>query len=147
MSGRRRIALLSVSDKTGLIDLANGLVRAGFEVVSTGGTQRTLAEAGVPVFFVRVGTQAQFGGSVRQAIMDGFAELVERIQPPLLPHVTHPLTLARGYQGKGMPEGQVSLSLRLTFRSADRTLTDAEVQKAMDDVLRALRDKHSGVQR
>ena len=29
------------------------------------------------------------------------------------------------YQGKGVPEGQVSVSLRLTFRSPDRTLTDA----------------------
>jgi fumarate hydratase subunit alpha len=61
------------------------------------------SDAGVPVFFVRVGTQAQFSGSVRQAITDGFAELVESIQPPLLPHVTHPLTLERGYKGKGMP--------------------------------------------
>jgi fumarate hydratase subunit alpha len=61
------------------------------------------SDAGVPVFFVRVGTQAQFSGSVRQAITDGFAELVETIRPPLLPHVTHPLTLERGYQGKGMP--------------------------------------------
>ena len=61
------------------------------------------SDAGVPVFFVRVGTQAQFSGDVRRAITDGFAELVESIQPPLLPHVTHPLTLERGYQGKGMP--------------------------------------------
>lgn len=61
------------------------------------------SDAGVPVFFVRVGTQARFGGSVRQAITDGFAELVSTIQPPLLPHVTHPLTLARGHQGKDMP--------------------------------------------
>jgi fumarate hydratase subunit alpha len=61
------------------------------------------SDAGVPVFFVRVGTQAQFSGSVRQAITDGFAELVETIQPPLLPHVTHPLTLERGYKGMGMP--------------------------------------------
>ncbi len=44
----------------------------------------------MPVFFVRVGTQAQFSGNVRQAITDGFAELVETIQPPLLPHVTNP---------------------------------------------------------
>jgi len=51
------------------------------------------------------------------------------------------------YLGKGVPEGKVSLSLRLTFRSADRTLTDAEVQKAMDDVLSALREKHNVVQR
>jgi phenylalanyl-tRNA synthetase beta chain len=63
-----------------------------------------------------------------------------------------PATLVRvrefdRYQGKGVPEGKVSLSLRLTFRSADRTLTDAEVQKAMDDVLSALRSKHDAIQR
>jgi fumarate hydratase subunit alpha len=61
------------------------------------------SDAGVPVFFVRVGTQARFEGNVRQAITEGFAELVRTIQPPLLPHVTHPLTLERGHQGKGMP--------------------------------------------
>jgi phenylalanyl-tRNA synthetase beta chain len=51
------------------------------------------------------------------------------------------------YQGKGIPEGKVSLSLRLTFRSSDRTLTDAEVQAAMDRVLGALKEKHGAVQR
>lgn len=61
------------------------------------------SDAGVPVFFVKIGTQARFSGSVRQAITDGFAELVESIQPPLLPHVTNPLTLERGYRGRGMP--------------------------------------------
>ena len=61
------------------------------------------SDAGIPVFFVRVGAQAQFAGSVRQAIVDGFDELVGSIQPPLLPHVTNPLTLERGYKGKGMP--------------------------------------------
>jgi len=61
------------------------------------------SDAGVPVYFLRIGTQAQFCGSVRQAIVDGFAQLVGTITPPLLPHVTHPLTLARGYAGKGMP--------------------------------------------
>lgn len=61
------------------------------------------SDAGVPVFFVRVGTQARFDGSVRRAITEGFAELVARIEPPLLPHVTHPLTGERGYAGRGMP--------------------------------------------
>ena len=42
-------ALLSVSDKTGLLDFARGLVAAGVELVSTGGTRRHLEEAGVPV--------------------------------------------------------------------------------------------------
>ena len=51
------------------------------------------------------------------------------------------------YQGKGIPENKVSLSLRLTFRSSDRTLTDAEVQTAMDAVLAALTTEHGAVQR
>ena len=52
------------------------------------------------------------------------------------------------YQGKGVPDGKVSLSLRLTFRSPDRTLTDAEVQKAMDARARgAASERHSAVQR
>ena len=44
-----RRALLSVSDKTGLVDFGRGLVAHGFELVSTGGTARTLREAGLPV--------------------------------------------------------------------------------------------------
>jgi phenylalanyl-tRNA synthetase beta chain len=51
------------------------------------------------------------------------------------------------YQGKGVPDGQVSLSLRLTFQSPERTLTDAEVQDAMDAVLMAVKEKHAAVQR
>ncbi len=46
---RPRRALLSVSDKAGLVSFAEGLVAAGFELVSTGGTARTLREAGLPV--------------------------------------------------------------------------------------------------
>ena len=42
-------ALLSVSDKTGLVELARGLAERGFELVSTGGTARTIRDAGVPV--------------------------------------------------------------------------------------------------
>ena len=44
-----RRALLSVSDKTGIVDLGRGLVALGFELVSTGGTARTLRDAGLPV--------------------------------------------------------------------------------------------------
>ncbi len=42
-------ALLSVYDKTGLVEFGAGLVRLGFELVSTGGTARALREAGLPV--------------------------------------------------------------------------------------------------
>jgi phosphoribosylaminoimidazolecarboxamide formyltransferase/IMP cyclohydrolase len=44
-----RRALLSVSDKTGLIELAQGLAGHGVELVSTGGTARALREAGLQV--------------------------------------------------------------------------------------------------
>jgi phosphoribosylaminoimidazolecarboxamide formyltransferase / IMP cyclohydrolase len=44
-----KLALLSVSDKTGLVDFARGLVEAGFTIISTGGTKKALADAGVPV--------------------------------------------------------------------------------------------------
>jgi phosphoribosylaminoimidazolecarboxamide formyltransferase/IMP cyclohydrolase len=42
-------ALLSVSDKSGLIPFATALVAGGWELISTGGTSRALAEAGLPV--------------------------------------------------------------------------------------------------
>ena len=42
-------AIISVSDKTGVTDFAKGLSQLGFEIFSTGGTQKALAEAGVPV--------------------------------------------------------------------------------------------------
>ncbi|GMN13303.1 bifunctional phosphoribosylaminoimidazolecarboxamide formyltransferase/IMP cyclohydrolase [Altererythrobacter sp. MTPC7] len=44
-----RRALLSVSDKTGLADLAGKLAKAGVELISTGGTARMLREAGMDV--------------------------------------------------------------------------------------------------
>ncbi|WP_287980156.1 bifunctional phosphoribosylaminoimidazolecarboxamide formyltransferase/IMP cyclohydrolase [Sphingomonas sp.] len=46
---RIRRALLSVSDKTGVVDLARGLAAKGVELVSTGGTAKTLREAGLDV--------------------------------------------------------------------------------------------------
>jgi phenylalanyl-tRNA synthetase beta chain len=51
------------------------------------------------------------------------------------------------YQGKGVPEGRVSLSVRLTLQAADRTLTDAEVQQTIDAILAALVREHRAVQR
>jgi phosphoribosylaminoimidazolecarboxamide formyltransferase / IMP cyclohydrolase len=42
-------ALLSVSDKTGIVELARGLVECGIGLLSTGGTARLIGEAGLPV--------------------------------------------------------------------------------------------------
>jgi phenylalanyl-tRNA synthetase beta chain len=51
------------------------------------------------------------------------------------------------YQGKGVAEGSVSLSVRLTFQATDRTLTDADVQRTVDTILAALVREHAAVQR
>jgi phenylalanyl-tRNA synthetase beta chain len=51
------------------------------------------------------------------------------------------------YTGKGVPAERVSLSLRLTFRAPDRTLTDDEVQAAMDTILAALKHELGAEQR
>ena len=42
------------------------------------------------------------------------------------------------YQGKGIPDGKVSLSFRLTFQSPGRTLTDDECSAAMTAIVTAL---------
>jgi len=42
------------------------------------------------------------------------------------------------YEGRGIPEGRVSLAFRLVFQRADRTLTDAEVNSVMDRVVASL---------
>jgi phosphoribosylaminoimidazolecarboxamide formyltransferase/IMP cyclohydrolase len=68
-----RRALLSVSDKTGLGPFAAGLVRLGFELVSTGGTARALREAGLPVTDV--------------AAVTGFPELLDGRVKTLHPRV------------------------------------------------------------
>jgi phosphoribosylaminoimidazolecarboxamide formyltransferase/IMP cyclohydrolase len=62
-----RRALVSVSDKAGLVELARGLHGAGVEVVSTGSTAARIAEAGVPVTAVEdvTGFPEVLGGRVK----------------------------------------------------------------------------------
>jgi phosphoribosylaminoimidazolecarboxamide formyltransferase/IMP cyclohydrolase len=62
-----RRALLSVSDKTGLVEFARALAITGIEIVSTGGTARTLVEAGIPVVDVAslTGFPEIMGGRVK----------------------------------------------------------------------------------
>lgn len=60
-------ALISVSDKTGLVDLAKALSEAGVEIVSTGSTAKTISEAGVAVTEVSsvTGFQETLDGRVK----------------------------------------------------------------------------------
>jgi phenylalanyl-tRNA synthetase beta chain len=67
-------------------------------------------------------------------------------------HAAAPATLVSivefdRYHGKGVPEGRVSLSLRLTFRDPERTLTDDEAQEATEHIVDALRSAHGAEQR
>lgn len=73
-------ALLSVSDKTGLVEFAQALVELGVELVSTGGTHRLLTEHGIPVRPVDAVT--------------GFPEILDGRVKTLHPHV-HGGILAR----------------------------------------------------
>ena len=45
-------ALISVSDKTGVVEFARALTAMGVEIVSTGGTMKVLQDAGVPVIYI-----------------------------------------------------------------------------------------------
>lgn len=48
----KKRALISVSNKEGIVELARELVELGFEIISTGGTKKALADGGVPVIGV-----------------------------------------------------------------------------------------------
>lgn len=62
-----KLALISVSDKTGVVEFARGLHELGYGVISTGGTARHLAEAGVEVMPVEAftGFPEILGGRVK----------------------------------------------------------------------------------
>ncbi len=70
-------------------------------------------------------------------------ETIRRAAPPTLTTVRE----FDRYKGTGIPDGCYSLSMRLTFRSPDRTLTDADVQAAMGGIMEALAREYQAVQR
>jgi phosphoribosylaminoimidazolecarboxamide formyltransferase/IMP cyclohydrolase len=78
-------ALLSVSDKTGLVPFAQGLSAAGIELISTGGTARALREAGLSVKDVSEYT--------------GFPEMLDGRVKTLHPKVHGGLLYIRGNEG------------------------------------------------
>jgi len=64
---RKKYALLSVYDKTGIVKLAEALLKQEFEILSTGGTAKALEKAGIPVTKVstRTGSPEMFDGRVK----------------------------------------------------------------------------------
>ncbi|MFC1662016.1 hypothetical protein ACFL3S_11310, partial [Gemmatimonadota bacterium] len=65
------------------------------------------------------------------------AETIRRAGGALLAH----LVIFDLYEGEGIPEGYRSVGFRLRFQSAERTLTDGEVDEAMDAVIDRLREE------
>lgn len=86
---------------------ATGRKTLTFMLQSADAAQRTgglvCSDVGIPTYSVKIGTRVVFDGPVRQAIVDGFARMAARSDPPILKMVTHPLTHERGYAGKDMP--------------------------------------------
>src|SRR5580698_1727939 len=80
--GRIQRALISVSDKTGLVDFAKELQALGVEIVSTGGTARALKDAGIPV--------------VEISEFTGFPEMLDGRVKTLHPKVHGGLLYVRG---------------------------------------------------
>lgn len=67
------------------------------------GDELVCTDVGIPTYSIKIGTRVQFDGPVREAVMRGFADLVQHIDPPILKMVTNPLTHFRSYAGKDMP--------------------------------------------
>jgi phosphoribosylaminoimidazolecarboxamide formyltransferase / IMP cyclohydrolase len=86
-----KTALLSVSDKTGIVDFAQSLHALGIKLLSTGGTAKLLADAGLPVTEV--------------ADMTGFPEMLDGRVKTLHPNV-HGGLLAR----RDVPEHMAALA-------------------------------------
>ncbi|MDR7388515.1 MAG: bifunctional phosphoribosylaminoimidazolecarboxamide formyltransferase/IMP cyclohydrolase [Armatimonadota bacterium] len=78
-----RRAILSVTDKTGIVEFAAGLRELGWELVSTGGTARALAEAGLPVIPVQelTGFPELLAGRVKTLHPAVHAAVLARPQP------------------------------------------------------------------
>ena len=65
-------ALISVSDKTGVVDFARRLSQLGLEILSTGGTAKALGTAGVPVRdFLPICVERALRGKFRAPIAGG----------------------------------------------------------------------------
>ncbi|HWR41209.1 MAG TPA: bifunctional phosphoribosylaminoimidazolecarboxamide formyltransferase/IMP cyclohydrolase [Patescibacteria group bacterium] len=117
-----RRALISVSDKTGLVEFARSLSEQGIEIVSTGGTMKTLKDAGIPVIYVSEVT--------------GFPEIMDGRVKTLNPYIHGGILAARDQAAhveamekhgiKGIDLVVVNLyPFRQTVAKPDVTLADA----------------------
>ena len=102
---QQKYALLSVSDKTGLVEFAQVLIKAGFTLLSTGGTKSHLEKAGVPVTGVSDYTQSP-------EVLDGRVKTLHpKIHGGLLARTSKPEDLADLQKIGGSPIPVVVVNL------------------------------------
>lgn len=137
-----RRALLSVSDKTGLIDFARSLNTLGVELLSTGGTYKAIQEAGIPVTEVSSYT--------------GFPEMMDGRVKTLHPKVHGGLLGRRGTDDAVMAEHGIKpidlLVVNLYPFEATIAKTDCSLEDAIENIdiggptmLRAAAKNHADV--
>jgi phosphoribosylaminoimidazolecarboxamide formyltransferase/IMP cyclohydrolase len=137
-----RRALLSVSDKRGLIPFAEGLSELGIEILSTGGTCRALREAGIAVIEVSEKT--------------GFPEIMDGRVKTLHPTIHGGLLGRRGTDEEVMEQHGIEpidlLAVNLypfeqTIARADATIDDAieNIDIGGPAMIRAASKNHDGV--
>jgi phosphoribosylaminoimidazolecarboxamide formyltransferase/IMP cyclohydrolase len=121
-------ALISVYDKTGVVDFARGLAELGFELVSSGGTADVLAEAGLPVTRVEdvTGFPELFEGRVKT--------LHPRIHAGILARRDRPEDLAALREHQIEPFDLVCVNLYPFELAVDRPELDEEGLIEMIDV-------------
>lgn len=113
-------ALLSVSDKTGLVDFARALHDLGFELVSTGGTASALRQAQIPVTDVSAVSGAA-------EMLDGRVKTLHpRIHAGVLADRRRPEHLAQLAADAIAPFQVVAVNLYPFARAAERSDTDLE---------------------
>ena len=115
-------ALLSVSDKTGIVDFAEGLIRAGYTLISSGGTHAVIQAEGIPVMKV-----SEYTGSPE--ILNGRVKTLHpKIHGGILAQRGNPLhDLDRQANGIGLID-IVAVNLypfKETVAKPDVTLSDA----------------------
>ena len=138
-------ALLSVYDKTGIIEFAMGLDKLGFELVSTGGTAKKLREAGLNVIGVSevTGHPEIFDGRVKS--------LHPAIHGPLLCRLENDMD-AKGLEELGYPMIEIVACNLYPFSEAamkEPALADLELLEMIDiggpTMVRASAKNHANV--
>ena len=138
----RRRALLSVSDKEGVVEFAAGLIELSYEILSTGGTAQALRQAGIPVSEV--------------ASITGFPEIMDGRVKTLHPQIHGGLLARAGIDDAALAEhgiapiDVVAVNLYPFEATAARTdCTDAEAVENIDvggpAMLRAAAKNHERV--